>query len=289
MNTKGPPLNKNYCSIGTGDSSLEENYTTLDPEILLMTYFHPDRNISKETVYLMPKLTIIEEKGNLLPNNQKVIQMNAQGILNIKGREKKDGLILFGLDEEKVDIKINLKDSKYSSYGYIFAIYFDKETNEYYIRVHPELQEKYKIMFAKINGKNNTYFLETQEYLILHGTIIELITVDQGFLVGKIIADKNNANQLMKPQTFNSYENALVTIGRDPKCSFHINNEKLSKIQCTIIYDFDNELWKLIDGTEKQNSRNGTWLLGNNSFAISNDLVVEILSSKFVFKLEFSK
>jgi hypothetical protein len=51
-----------------------------------------------------------------------------------------------------------------------------------------------------------------------------------------------------------------ITIGRDIKCDISfIGDKTFSRVQCTIFLDKDLNLWRIIDGSNKMPSTNGTW------------------------------
>lgn len=260
----------------------------IDPEYLLMTYFHPDREISEEELSNQLILKIKEESGNLLSPENKIITMNCQGIINPKGRGLKDGLIIFSAnDKNPYDIHLNIKNKNdYLSYKYIFAIYFDKITQHYYIRVHPLLQNDKKLLYVRINGDYQLYLFQ-KEIVILNRCLLEINSAE-GYLSINVITGKSD-DKIRSNDEYIIHKDTtkLVTIGRDPKCNISFtNNINISRIQCSLIYDDEVEEWILMDGISQKNSKNGTWVLGNHSFEIQSNLMIEILSSKIAFSLE---
>lgn len=77
----------------------------------------------------------------------------------------------------------------------------------------------------------------------------------------KIELDLIEDNNFEKPKKF-IFENKKVKkirLGRDKNCEIFVNDNSLSRIQFTFNYDKDLKLWKIIDGTVKKASSNGTW------------------------------
>jgi len=57
-------------------------------------------------------------------------------------------------------------------------------------------------------------------------------------------------------------------IGRSPNCDIRIEDELLSKMQATVVYDSKIGMWVIIDGFEGKPSTNGTWLYLNEEIKI---------------------
>lgn len=261
----------------------------IEPEFLLMTYFHPEREILIDDISKYPTLKMTEEKGKILIDN-KTITMNCRGILEPKGRNIKDGLVIFSVNKNQpYDILLNINDNiELSDYKYIFALYFDKNTQQYYIRAHPNLQNIKKILYIKISGDNCIY-LFTKEIIVFSGVLIEISSID-GYLKANFLTGTSNDDDPDKSSYIIHKDTCkVITIGRDPDCNIFIpDNFYLSRIQCTITYDEQMEEWCLKDGGNGKGSKNGTWLMGIHSFEIQNNLTVEIYSSKFFFNLNYS-
>lgn len=279
-------LNKSFTR--NSNTSKANNEFNIDPDLLLMTYFHPQREIQKDLISKFSILTIKDLSGNLFESNNNIINMNCQGILSPSGRGIKDGLIIFSINKKyQSDIYLNIDDKDLLKYRYIFAIYFDKITQHYYLRVHPTIQKKRKILYVKIAGNNVLYFFQ-KVILILGSSLLEINSAE-GFLTANILNENaTNDNEILGEHFFVDKDtNKTITIGRDSNCTIpFVNNLYLSRIQCTITYDEEVEEWKLIDGGNGINSKNGTWVCGNHSFEIQNNLEIELFSSKIFFSFD---
>ena len=59
---------------------------------------------------------------------------------------------------------------------------------------------------------------------------------------------------------FYSVNQSTITIGRDSKCDISfIGDKSFSRIQTTIFFDKDLNIWRIKDGTNNNPSTNGTW------------------------------
>lgn len=62
-----------------------------------------------------------------------------------------------------------------------------------------------------------------------------------------------------------------ITIGRSENCNIKIKNSILSKIQCTLYYEDCSQNWFIKDGNGERYSMNGTWLLCNSKYELSEE------------------
>jgi len=71
-----------------------------------------------------------------------------------------------------------------------------------------------------------------------------------------------------------------VRIGRHEECEIHIDDNLLSKFQCTIEYTDDNG-WILTDGRDNKPSTNGTWLYIGEEQTIYNGMIFKASQTLF--------
>jgi hypothetical protein len=67
-----------------------------------------------------------------------------------------------------------------------------------------------------------------------------------------------------------------IHIGRTPECDIKINDKLLSKVQSTVVLEFDqagNFGWFLHDGYKSKPSTNGTWMYINDDTKIFDGMV----------------
>ena len=69
------------------------------------------------------------------------------------------------------------------------------------------------------------------------------------------------------------FENQEIVIGRSPNCDIRVDDELLSKMQATIMFDEPSHSWVLVDGYEGKKSTNGTWLYLNEEIPIKPNML----------------
>ena len=53
----------------------------------------------------------------------------------------------------------------------------------------------------------------------------------------------------------------------------------ISKIQCTLTFSINENVWILNDGYEDKNSNNGTWMIASNTYPLYNNMEIDIFSN----------
>jgi hypothetical protein len=77
-----------------------------------------------------------------------------------------------------------------------------------------------------------------------------------------------------------------VKIGRDKSCEICLNWDKsYSKVQCSLQWDDFMSMWKIIDGSSKGSSRNGSWIFASRSFEIVDGTIFRVANSKLHISL----
>ena len=100
------------------------------------------------------------------------------------------------------------------------------------------------------------------------------------YLFLKIINENKQYEPIILEEDKSSY-----LIGRAKNCDIQINDNFLSKINCTLY--FENEMWKLQDGEKYGNkSTNGTWLYTSEDNEIYDKMIFK--SNKYNFYCNFS-
>ena len=69
------------------------------------------------------------------------------------------------------------------------------------------------------------------------------------------------------------HKDQVLVIGRSPNCDIRIDDELLSKMQATVVYDVKLGMWVIIDGFEGKQSTNGTWLYLNEEVKIKSGML----------------
>lgn len=154
-------------------------------------------------------------------------------------------------------------------------IYYKKETNGYQIKFALEGTSMLKNVFIKLAPKMGIPIIQP-EILSLGSILLCITPCDLGQLEISIV------NNQLSRKTFCSLDK-IVTIGRAKTCSYCFDDLKgFSKIQSTLYYIEDKKYWILKDGSDTQNSKNGTWLFGRNSYQICSDMLIEVCRSQML-------
>ena len=109
----------------------------------------------------------------------------------------------------------------------------------------------------------------------MYFTINELNDGNKELNIKFLNKEKNNENN--SRISFDNKKYTRFTIGRSIKCNYQYDDDSVSKVQCTIIYQNNN--WYLYDGfvcnLEKKVSTNGLWLLTNKSISLRNQMILK--------------
>lgn len=260
----------------------------------LIDFMNSQIKINDNEIKNSSKLILEEINCNLF--NGKRIEINASGMIN--GRNKKDGFSIFGqkkLNDSKNSSEVNeyskinpkndnyfipdyeLNYSKFLAYPYIFAIYFKKEENKYYIKAFSGKGSDNKVLFIKLNNKKK-FILNQKELIFTGNKIFQITPINDNCIEIINLSKKNNINNSNK-YIFDGFNKKIITIGRHKDCDFSFPKDKsFSRIQTTIEFDEETKKWSIIDGNKDKGSTNGTWIFGTHSFLINNGTIVEILN-----------
>ena len=259
----------------------EEKKEEKDPNLKII---NSNIKITEEEILNSPILIIKDEEGDIL--NGKEIKINAGGMIN--GRGKKDGVTIFSKinnsnneNNNKFKVDFDLNNVEKINYPYVFVIYFQKESKNYYIRAYSGKNSDNRLLYIKLS--NNYNLPLKQKEIISAGNIIFQITPIENNKIEIIDLSKKHSDNESK-KIFDPNDIKEVTIGRDKNCSFSFPKDKsFSRYQTTFSFDDDKKEWIIIDGNKNKSSTNGTWVFAIHSFIIKDQLIVEILNSKIKF------
>ena len=89
--------------------------------------------------------------------------------------------------------------------------------------------------------------------------------------------NKFNNSEKQSEISFTNNEYNYFTIGRSELCNYQYNDDSVSKVQCTLIYQNNN--WYIYDGLyhdyDKKLSTNGLWLLTKNGIGLKNKTIIK--------------
>ena len=250
----------------------------------LLEYMNSHREITQEQINEAP-LLILDEESNGAIFSQKQIKINAAGLIG--GRNAKDGVAIFGIDDPENTNKqafkadFNVKYPGSFKTPYVFAIYYQSDTKKYFIRAYCGKGSDNKILFIKLSGNVNLP-LKQKEIISAGNLLFEVTPIEDGCLQIVNLSKKDSKEENKK--LFDPTKVQEVTIGRGADCNFSfVKDKSFSRIQTTFCYDENTKEWTIIDGSKTKSSTNGTWVFGTHSFEIKDQMIAEILTSKVKF------
>ncbi len=265
------------------DSNIENNNNIIyENKISIINNINNNLNesIDENEIDLIPKLIIYDLKGDLFKG--KIIKIDGKGCLNGL-RRKRDMKTFFGVNDKEIinDITLNINDENLKG-KQIFLIYYDNKRTHYYLT---NLIKESKLIHIKIDYEYIISKKEKDKILYFSfGKIISSILIKENDDIKIIIYDKNI---IQKEYIFHK-ENSPISIGRE-KCIIIINNQSISRIHSTLIYNNEKEKWFLNDGNGKgKHSTHGTWIILNHDFELRsfNDKY-EIKLFSYSFNISF--
>ena len=272
--------NNNELNNDENDHNKDKKREENDPALNLI---NSHRHITNEEKLKSPILVMKEEEGKIL--NGKEIIINAGGMIN--GRNKNDGVTIFSNSNSnknknfKPDFQLNFEEKL--NYPYIFAIYYKRETKNYFIRAYSGKNSDNRLLYIKLNQNYNLSL--KQKEIISAGNVIFQVSPLQNNKIEIINLSKKDIKD--KGTIFSPDETKEITIGRDKNSNFPFPKDKsFSRIQTTFYFNDNIKEWVIFDGNKNKSSTNGTWIFGTHSFLIKDQLMVEILNSKIKFTIK---
>ena len=240
-----------------------------------------NRVISKDTI---DKSKVISIKGKIFLN-QNEVYINASGLIDKQKRKTKtnrgDGVVYFWTNSQNVDTKAKkdvVLDANFSLFEsrFFFGIFFALDIMEYKIKFNLFDNDKIEDLFNSVQimlPYGYPYPFSKKTFLSLSNSKFQISSV-----VNNIIEVTNlKSNQKF---IFNPLAITQVTIGRDKYCTICIDDDKnLSPIQTTLNYDSKKKSWSIRDGSDKKESKTGTWLIGFDSYIVRNSMKIKINES----------
>jgi len=235
-------------------------------------YFN--NNTQKNTLSLLKKKSINHHKlilkniiGNLFEENLSII-INEYGIENLTPlRRKYDGITKFGPN-------CNDKDGK--------------PINDYNISISDKLKDKVETLFMiEYNNIKQTYclvpnYFDENKELNIFIKLENVLPIEQNynFSLGgahfRVEPKSGGALELeitMEDGERESYlfgiAKEFVKIGRSKNCDIILKSLAYSRVQTSIYYKKDENIWYIQDGFDNKKSMNGTWLYINFPWDIS--------------------
>jgi hypothetical protein len=212
-----------------------------------------------------PKL--ICQIKNIENNYEKEVTITPNSV-NGKMIKNLDGKIY--LNEDSNFNESFVKDFK--TYLKNFYIYFNKKKNRFIIHDKSKIYGLYKKINQKIKLENSLIISFSNYHIYIkkiQNNNIKINCIQE-------------TNKIIYTNTFNNNEINEITIGRNNDCIINLDDDNISRIQMTIL--FENNNWFIYDGCKEKESLNGIWLNAiDNNINIENKDILKI--GKLIFKI----
>ena len=261
------PVNQKSQSLAS-PSQIQNTRATSKTIKKLNLSFITDIDVQQNSI-----ITLEELNGELLKD--KIIKINAAGLVTGGLRRKKDGVTNFGPISEQNgnvinDYVINIPQNLNEVIPTLFSINFNLLEKTYYLC--PSFVDNCgdAAIFMKIDSKlkvDKKLFLSLGE---VHFSV-ETSENETHKIEIEITYDANTTKKFEFDQT-----KKVITIGRGKKCDILLYHLSYSRIQTTFWYYDKEESWFIEDGNEEKKSTNGTWAFLNWNWRIEEDVQFRI-------------
>ena len=231
----------------------------------------------------MHKLTIKNVIGNLFKENF-LITINEYGIESFTPlRRKYDGVTKFGplgYDKEGKpinDFQIIIPENLKNEIETLFMIEYDN-VKQKYVLIPNYLDENQELnIFIKLEKRLPI----EHNYTFSLGEVHFSVEPKSG---GAIELEMNMENGESESYLFGMTKE-IVKIGRCKKCDIILKSLAYSRVQTTLYYNKEENIWYIQDGFDEKKSMNGTWLYINVPWEISIDTQVRVGQSLLVLNV----
>ena len=123
-------------------------------------------------------------------------------------------------------------------------------------------------------------FLKIDKIILLNNMIINIGIDYMHFEINEKNNNEIKIKFLKKNEeiSFNSKNFQSFTIGRNKSCNYIYNDDRISKIQCTIFFN-GQQKWEIYDGIflidDVKKSSNGLWLLANKGIYLEEGMILK--------------
>lgn len=167
--------------------------------------------------------------------------------------------------------------------GRHFCIFYSIDRDSYYLR---DL------------AQGNAFFVKLEFPLVKPSQLLKdnhILGIGEGFVVVNIFPESEQHGSRLRLKVFGGkstgeifyfeakdHVDHCIQIGRHKSCVIKLDDNLLSKVQCSVFYN-PTAGWTLIDGdiTKHRASTNGSWLTLNEDFEVYNGLVFKTYQTLF--------
>ena len=273
-------INK-YNNNNDNDNNTNVNQQKIHIENLkssIKTYDKTNLNNS----HLSNKKTSTEKNDNNIINNNNNLGENSITIFLYDN----NNILLDSIEITPTTLKSNTnnilqKEDKKFSFG-------KKNTCDYllnYENISPiqfyiNYNEKAKKFQILDNVLGTGIFLKIDKIILLNNMIINIGIDYMHFEINEKNNNEIKIKFLKKNEeiSFNSKNFQSFTIGRNKSCNYIYNDDRISKIQCTIFFN-GQQKWEIYDGIflidDVKKSSNGLWLLANKGIYLEEGMILK--------------
>ena len=233
--------------------------------------------------HLSNKKTSIEknENNNINNNNNNLAENSITLFLYDNNNILLDSIEITPTSLKSNTNNITQKEDKKFSFGkknscdYLLN-YENISPIQFYINYN-ENTKKFQI-FDNLLGTG--IFLKIDKIILLNNMIINIGIDYMHFEINEKNNNEIKIKFLKKNEeiSFNSKNFQSFTIGRNKSCNYIYNDDRISKIQCTIFFNGQQQ-WEIHDGIflidDVKKSSNGLWLLANKGIYLEQGMILK--------------
>ena len=233
--------------------------------------------------HLSNKKTSIEknENNNINNNNNNLAENSITLFLYDNNNILLDSIEITPTTLKSNTNNISQKEDKKFSFGkkntcdYLLN-YENISPIQFYINYN-ENTKKFQI-FDNLLGTG--IFLKIDKIILLNNMIINIGIDYMHFEINEKNNNEIKIKFLKKNEeiSFNSKNFQSFTIGRNKSCNYIYNDDRISKIQCTIFFNGQQQ-WEIHDGIflidDVKKSSNGLWLLANKGIYLEQGMILK--------------
>lgn len=158
---------------------------------------------------------------------------------------------------------------------YLFMICYIKETNQYKIKFNNEFTSLLSNNISVGISSEHSILLPKDSILHVGSQQIQLTLISKNILEVHIQKKK-------KKHVYHSLVNRVITIGKSESSTISFpKDNKLSEMNTTLYYDFENQGWRIQDGYKSFPSYKGTWLFSSHPISIEDGMHVKLWTKEF--------
>ena len=222
------------------------------------------------------QLTIFESK---FLQEGLVLHINPGGLISSE-RQEQDGITYFGNNNRDKQNDFNFPEDDSNIAKRHFQIKYDISSDEYKVKNISGTGLYIRIQNKRILNNNATFSFSI--------SVIDVkIAFDPEKSTSRITLEVLYGQSRGKRVSYSSDEKKVIKFGRVniPGLDLEFNDENVSRCQCMIFYESENNNWWICDGDGKKPSSNGTWYLAEEYNTIEEGMIFRAGTTSFIAHL----